>query len=748
MPGKMEEVKVDKKQDRHTKYKDTKTDYDLKCMYTNIRSILNRNKKEELMGILTEHKIDILGITESWTHTEIGDAEINLMGYQVFRKDRKMDNGKKTRGGGVLLYVREKLIAYEIHDFDAQCEALWVGVRNKHLGELVIGVCYKSPNAIDFEVENLYSCIKHYSQRTAVIMGDFNYGDIDWDNMATTGDGSKFIDLVQDCFLEQHVKEATRGDRTLDLAFSSEPTLVEEVTIGCPVANSDHNVIYFRIPRRVDQKVSKQEVYNYHKADYVKICEKLDSIDWDKQLQGSDVEQLWQIVKEELIKCRCAYVPKRKLKKRKFPLWMRRHIVKMIKTKDKLWKRFKERPSYENQRKYNEIRNKVSFEIRQAKRNFELKLAENIKEDPKTFYAYARSKSKAKVGIGPLKLNGKLIEGDFEVAKHLNDYFATVFTREDINNVPQAEVEENQCEILQDIDITFEKVQKSITSMKPNKAAGVDELVSSFIKGCAPGIIEPLVDLIKKSLQETSVPLDWKMANVTAIFKKGSRGDPANYRPVSLTSNVCKIMERIIKEEIVQYLKRNTIIKDSQHGFRSKKSCLTNLLEFMEKVSEQLDSGEPVDVIYLDFQKAFDKVPHVRLLAKLEAIGIKGRLFGWIKEWLTGRKQRVVINGMASDWEDVLSGIPQGSILGPLLFIIFINDLELGIKNNILKFADDTKLFGGSGTRENIEKLRMDLLELCKWSEKWQMKFNIDKCKVMHIGVNLQRQIMKWRAIN
>ena len=129
-------------------------------------------------------------------------------------------------------------------------------------------------------------------------------------------------------------------------------------------------------------------------------------------------------------------------------------------------------------------------------------------------------------------------------------------------------------------------------------------------------------------------------------------------------------------------------------------------------------------------------MPHVRLLAKLEAIGIKGRLLGWIKEWLTGRKQRVVINGMASDWEEVLSGIPQGSILGPLLFIIFINDLELGIKNNILKFADDTKLFGGTGTRENIEKLRMDLLELYNWSEKWQMKFNIDKCKVMHIGVN------------
>jgi hypothetical protein len=230
-----------------------------------------------------------------------------------------------------------------------------VGIRSC-MGEVIIGVCYKSPNAASAEVENLHQCIKHYSQRTSVIMGDFNYRDIDWESMETSGEGSKFIDLIQDCFLEQHVKKATRGNNTLDLVFSTEPSLVEDVTIGCPVANSDHNVIYFKIPRRVDQRVSKQEVFNYHKADYVKICDKLYSVDWDKQLQGSDVEKMWQNVKRELIKCWGEFVPKRKLKKRKFPLWMRRHIIKMIKTKDKLWRKYKERPSYENQRNYNETR--------------------------------------------------------------------------------------------------------------------------------------------------------------------------------------------------------------------------------------------------------------------------------------------------------------------------------------------------------------------------------------------------------
>jgi hypothetical protein len=221
---------------------------------------------------------------------------------------------------------------------------------------------------------------------------------------------------------------------------------------------------------------------------------------------------------------------------------------------------------------------------------------------------------------------------------------------------------------------------------------------------------------------------------VTAIFKKGKKSDPGNYRPVSLTSNVGKILERIIKEDMVDFLENNFIIGKSQHGFRNKRSCLTNLLEFMEKVAEMLDKGEPVDVIYLDFQKAFDKVPHQRLLAKLKAIGIRGRLLNWIRQWLSGRKQRVVINGSESEWRDVLSGVPQGSILGPLLFIIFINDIDEGIRNRILKFADDTKLFGNVGTLEGIEQIRRDLESLFEWSETWQMNFNLAKCVVMHIG--------------
>jgi hypothetical protein len=183
-------------------------------------------------------------------------------------------------------------------------------------------------------------------------------------------------------------------------------------------------------------------------------------------------------------------------------------------------------------------------------------------------------------------------------------------------------------------------------------------------------------------------------------------------------------------------LEKNNLIEESQHGFRSKKSCLTNLLEFEEETAVCLDEGKPVDIIYLDFKKAFDTLPHERLYSKLKAHAVEGKILEWIKEWLHNRKQRVVLNGEASDWEEVVSGVPQGSVLGPVLFTIFINDLDQGIKNTVKKLADDTKLIGKAGTEEEVNSIKEDLERLYKWTEEWQMKFNADKCKVMHLGRN------------
>ena len=216
----------------------------------------------------------------------------------------------------------------------------------------------------------------------------------------------------------------------------------------------------------------------------------------------------------------------------------------------------------------------------------------------------------------------------------------------------------------------------------------------------------------------------------------GSRNQVSNYRPVSLTSQVSKIMESLIRDAIVSHLEQFKLLGASQHRFRSWKSCLSNLLAFLDDVTKSVEEGRNVDVIFLDFAKAFDKVPHQRLLEKLRSHGIRGELLKWITAWLENRKQRVCVRGCASRWRTVTSGVPQGSVLGPVLFLIFISDLDFGILNSILKFADDTKVYGEVVNQKSREALQNDLDLLVKWSNEWQMKFNVQKCKVMHIGKN------------
>ena len=193
-------------------------------------------------------------------------------------------------------------------------------------------------------------------------------------------------------------------------------------------------------------------------------------------------------------------------------------------------------------------------------------------------------------------------------------------------------------------------------------------------------------------------------------------------------------MESIIRDNLMEYLDKGGKLSEDQHGFRSGRSCVTQLLEIVEVWSSMLDEGAGIDVVYLDFRKAFDSVPHQRLLKKAHAYGIQGNLLKWIGSFLMGRKQRVIINGGKSSWKDVVSGIPQGSVLGPILFLVFIDDLPDSIESLVKIFADDTKVFTSINSEDDCAKLQADLESLSQWSDKWQLRFNVGKCGVMHYG--------------
>ena len=278
----------------------------------------------------------------------------------------------------------------------------------------------------------------------------------------------------------------------------------------------------------------------------------------------------------------------------------------------------------------------------------------------------------------------------------LSEYFQSVFTVEDTSNIPVVvskytgdDPESKLC----NFEITIKLVTKALKELKVNKAAGVDGLHSTFLINIKDEFVVPLSIMFNRSLNYTEIPIDWKTANVRAIFKKGNRKDPANYRPVSLTSHISKIFERIVKEQINQHLEKFKLIYESQHGFVKGKSCLTNLLEFNDYVSKLVDEGSAIDIIYLDFQKAFDKVPHQRLARKLEAYGIEGNVLNWIKLIVVeGQKAKDVYKwlqfGLGRGGQQSSTGIS----IRANLFTIFIDDIDDDIFSKILKFADDTKI--------------------------------------------------------
>jgi Reverse transcriptase (RNA-dependent DNA polymerase) len=352
--------------------------------------------------------------------------------------------------------------------------------------------------------------------------------------------------------------------------------------------------------------------------------------------------------------------------------------------------------------------------------------------------AYVRSKQRTKVTVGPLKnQSGEIITDNKIAADVMNKYFASVFTVEDLMNIPEPVKilkSNSELDILKDIDIREQDVRSKLESLKVNKSPGPDDIHPKLLYELRNELVSPLTNMFNISIKSGEIPQDWKDANVSPLFKKGSKNKPENYRPVSLTSIIGKMLESIVKDHIVNHLNKFNLIKSSQHGFTKGRSCLTNLLEFFETVTKELDQGNSVDLIYLDFAKAFDKVPYMRLFKKLESHGINGKVSEWVKNWLCGRRQKVSISKESSGWLDVTSGVPQGSVLGPVLFIIYINDLETDLISKIGKFADDTKMSKCVNNLLDAEILSNDLRKLDEWAKNWQMQFNKDKCVVMHIG--------------
>ena len=365
-----------------------------------------------------------------------------------------------------------------------------------------------------------------------------------------------------------------------------------------------------------------------------------------------------------------------------------------------------------------------------ARCEYEVNLLHNIESNPRSFHSYIRKLKSTRPTIGPISIDGELSDEPLAMAQHFVDAFYDVLSPQ-VPPFPHEHQTSNST--LSTVNFSLSDVRKVLTGLDETGSLGPDLVHPHLLRACSSSVVLPLYFLFNKSLNSMTVPVQWKTSNIIPIFKKGSHSDPLNYRPISLTSVSSKSMERVLAAGIHQYLDENNILSEAQFGFRSGRSVQDQLLLTYDYVTAQYDQGNIVEMILFDFRKAFDLVPHTILLGKLSELGFRNPLLGWIGEFLVGRTMRVTVSGTLSSTRQVRSGVPQGSVLGPLLFIVYINFLIHDLNSYANFFADDLKIYLGLPRARELYQVGSRLLQddiniLASRAASWGLEFSIQKC--------------------
>lgn len=446
---------------------------------------------------------------------------------------------------------------------------------------------------------------------------------------------------------------------------------------------------------------------------------------------------MWQGLKEIIFTSTNLYVPKKRIKNNPDPEYYTKKI-RLLKKRVRVAHKRKDRdlPSMD---RYRELVKELTMEKVLAEEVYVKNTLDS--GNPNELYKYLRRRKGDRNYVHAIKsTHGDNLMQNQDIAEEFNMWFAQVFNKDRPrvdDSLKGDNVAGQSCPNY--LEITNSIILRKIQNLKNRKSKGPDDIPSDAIKLGNNAIVPYLRTLFIATLNNNSIPGDWTKAIVIPIHKGGLKSTLDNYRPISLTSQVCKVMEKIIADHIRKYWKENDWLSDRQHGFRSGFSCETQLLGLVQDISETMDFREEIDAVVIDLAKAFDKVPHDLLIAKIRNLNIDHRVTNWIKLFLKNRKQKVRIGDAFSEEIDITSGIPQGSVLGPLLFLIYVNDLPANIKSEIRLFADDCIVYRRISGTHDRELLQNDLNQIAEWTKVNGMEINVSKCK--HIKFSRRKSL-------
>ena len=757
-----------------------------KLMHWNVRSLIR--KVDQVGVLLADSPIDVITVSETWLKPHLSSSLLATDGIQIFRQDRQTKAKPRTkstpkskpskRGGGLLTYVNLKHSSrceplVELSTSNENIEAQWLLIHRPDCKNVVICNVYRPPNGkLEKAVKYLDDCIKtvNISKVNLFIMGDLN---VNYKNKSS--DNYKRLHLLaQSNGLSQHINTTTRNtDSTkslIDLALTNSKFISKSGTLDHFI--SDHQPIFLVHKKGRDARQSvKFEGRSYRHFDREAFKDKLLAANWDQFYKIMDTDRAWDFISESIESILDEMCPIRTFHVKNYrPDWITNELLEQIKDRDYFYNKAKKYGDEDSWNIAKHLRNTTNANIRKAKRDFILEELEANENNCKKFWKVIRKvipsdKQSIKEDI-LLKDNGKKLRRE-HVAGFINDFFINV------GNFHEAREEEGNkslCEeaVAADLEERFldsegggvepegfdrlreVNVHRIVKDINISKSSGLTNVSSFILKESFLSIIPELTHLFNLSLETATFPAKWKKALIVPIPKTGDPTLVQNYRPISLLPLPGKILEKLVHSQLSGYLETNSLLDNAQHGFRRAHSTVHSIEQFTNYVNVKLDQGLPTLVTYIDFKKAFDCVQHTILLDKLIKLNLADPVILWIKSYLSERSQRVFANNTYSSFEFIKQGVPQGSVLGPLFYIIYANDIINTIKHcKVALYADDTVLYTAcKNFHRSVNCMQKDIDSISNWCRSNGISANTDKTKVMVFGSNnTLKQIPEYEIV-
>lgn len=738
----------------------------LKLCHLNVNSLLagvnpslhidsQSSKFDEIYSVLVQDsKFDVIAMTETWLDESITDGIIEIPNYAVFRRDRT------RHGGGVLLYVNYSLPVVKCEDIDIQGTEMILVQITLDRKKILIACCYRPPGQNAQEVQiflsdfqtlvdyAVYNNFDHF-----FVLGDMNDRCVDWnDDRPVSELGSQLKDLVLMNNLFQIIETPThftdRSAYLLDILITDSPGLVVESGTLSNISNLHHLPIFGEVLLHAPgRRPFYRHIWHYNNGDWDGLNTTLACKTWD--FSESAVNENVKLFTTSILEICKDYIPNKTVRicPRDKP-WMTSRVKYLIKQRNKWIGRYNRSKSALHKYQRDQYRKIVRAEIAQAKNTYYQKQADSLDQHnltPKKYWSIVRSLCGDKVK-GPLPTiieEGVSFSSDLEKARLLSNYFAG---QSHLPSLPPGfslpEFDYLTDSRLNDVIFSRVQVKKVLESLDPNKATGPDKISNRILKYTAASLADPLTNIFNISMRNQTFPEAWKLAHLCPVPKVANSNNKGNFRPISLLSAISKVMERLVFLVMYEYFMENDLLIAENSGFKKGDSTINQLVHIVHNIYKGLDNRNDVCMVFLDISKAFDKVFHEGLLFKLRQLGIEGNLFNWIESYLLNRQQRVIINGQSSDIKTINAGVPQGSILGPLLFLVFINDITRNIHSKIYLYADDTSLFREITSQADLGILNSDLSKLWSWSKQWRVQFNANKTKYLYFTLKRRASVL------